>query len=84
MAWLPPAVFSMSSGTVMSVCATALRQLSKPFSSSSSEPTWPPWTIRPLAPTSAATSICCWRSLRLGMRMRLFSVATLRTYGAWT
>ena len=77
MALSPPAVFSMSSGTLMSVASTALRQLSKPFAGSSALLTWPPWTIRPLAPISAAASMCCWSSLRLGIRMRLFVVATL-------
>ena len=44
----PPAVFSISSGILMSVASTALRQLSKPFAGSSSLLTCPPWTIRPL------------------------------------
>ncbi len=77
MALSPPAVFSSSSGTLRSVASMALRQLSKPLSTSSSLSTWPPWTIRPLAPTEAAASMNCWSSLRLGMRIRLFVVATL-------
>ena len=77
MALSPPAVFSISSGIVRSVASIALRQLSNPTAGSSSLFTWPPWTIRPRAPISAAASMCCWRSLRDGMRMRLFVVATL-------
>ena len=74
----------MSSGILRSVASIALRQLSKPFSGSSSALTWPPWTMSPFAPISAAASMCCWSSLRLGMRIRLFVVATLTMYGAWT
>ena len=64
-AWSPPAVFSISTGSLMSVASNVLRQLSKPFAGSSSSLTWPPCTIRPLAPISAAASTCCWSSLRL-------------------
>ena len=39
-------------------CAKALRQLSKPTAGSSPLLTWPPCTIRPLAPTAAAASAC--------------------------
>ena len=63
--------------------AKVLRQLSKPVAESSAAPTWPPCTIRPLAPTSAAPAACVSSSLRLGMRIRLLSVATLIRYGAW-
>ena len=68
----------------MSVASIALRQLSNPLAGSSSLLTWPPWTIRPLAPISAAASMCCWSSLRLGIRMRLLVVATFTMYGACT
>jgi hypothetical protein len=61
-----------------------LRQLSKPTSSASPLPTWPPCTITPFAPISAAPVTICWSSLRDGMRIRLFVLATLMTYGAWT
>ena len=77
MALSPPAVFSMSRGILRSVASTALRQLSKPLAGSSALLTCPPWTISPLAPMEAAASMCCWSSLRLGIRMRLFVVATL-------
>ena len=71
----------------MSVASTALRQLSKPVRMTSGSfdlSTWPPWTISPRAPIAAAASMCCWRSLRDGMRMRLLVVATLTMYGACT
>ena len=77
MALSPPAVFSISSGICRSVASIALRQLSKPVAGSSVLPTWPPCTIRPLAPISAAALRCCWSSLRLGIRIRLLVVATL-------
>ena len=64
--------------------AKVLRQLSKPTARSSPALTWPPCTIRPLAPTAAAAVAWPSSSLRLGMRIRLLSVATLMTYGAWT
>jgi hypothetical protein len=83
MAPLPPAVFSMSSGSVMFSPSMHLRQLSKPTPRSASSPTWPPWTMIPLAPIAVARSICFCSSWRLGMRTRLFVVATLSTYGAW-
>jgi hypothetical protein len=78
------AVFSISSGILMSVASTALRQLSNPLAGSS--PSWmaPPWTISPFAPIDAAASMCCWSSLRPGMRWRLLVVATLMRYGACT
>src|SRR5699024_6143469 len=80
----PPAVFSISSGTEKSVRSIALNQFSKPTSGSSLALTWPPCTITPAAPISAAAVICCCSSLRLGIRIRLFVVATLITYGACT
>ena len=62
----PPAVFSMSSGTGRSRPSMHLRQLSKPVAASSSTPRWPPCTMTPLAPISAAAVRCCWSSLRPG------------------
>ena len=55
-----------------------LRQLSKPTSGSSACSTWPPCTITPLAPTSAAAlqhllDAACGD----GMRIRLLVEATL-------
>ena len=38
---------------------------------------------QPFAPICAAASACWANSLRLGMRMRLFRLATLSTYGEW-
>ena len=88
MALPPPAVFSTSSGTAnppASACRVkVLRQLSTPAAGSSFARTCPPCTTRPSAPTAAAASACWPSSLRLGMRIRLFVVATLSTYGAWT
>ena len=45
--------------------------------------TWPPCTIRPLAPIAAAAAACCARILRLGIRILLFVLATFTRYGAW-
>jgi hypothetical protein len=77
MAWLPPAVFSSSTGTSDSSWSSALRQRTKPSSSSPPSVTWPPWTITPAAPTAAAPLQVSARSLREGMRMRLFGEARL-------
>jgi hypothetical protein len=77
MALSPPAVFSMRTGTFRSVASMALRQLSNPMAGSSPGSRWPPWTMSPLAPISAAPSTCFCSSFRDGMRMRLFVVATL-------
>jgi hypothetical protein len=77
MALSPPAVFSMSMGSGRSTRSTALRQLLYPSAGSVSFSTWPPCTIRPLAPIAAAAASCWVSSLRLGMRIRLFVVATL-------
>ena len=84
MALSPPAVFSMSTGNRASMRSKTLRQLSKPTWASSFFSTCPPCTIRPLAPIFAAASSCWAGILRLGMRMRLFDVATLTMYGACT
>src|SRR5664279_4281333 len=83
-AWSPPAVFSMSTGTFWSSRSNVLRQLSKPVAGSSAASTWPPCTISAAAPTSAARSTFCCSSLRDGIRIRLFVVATLIVYGEWT
>ena len=84
----PPAVFSMSSGTPKPPSsawrAKVFRQLSTPTAGSSFASTWPPCATSPSAPTAAAALACAASSLRLGIRMRLFVVATLSTYGAWT
>ena len=80
---VPPAVFSMSSGRVMLRPSMHLRQLSKPTPRSASSPTWPPWTMIAFAPIAVARSICFCSSCRLGIRTRLFVVATFSTYGAW-
>src|SRR5690625_6239790 len=53
-AYFPPAVFSIKTGTARSSPSTHLRQLSNPVSGSSSAVTWPPWTTTPFAPISAA------------------------------
>jgi hypothetical protein len=62
----------------------ALRQRRNPSSSLSPPVTWPPWTITPAAPITAAPSQVWASSLRDGMRTRLFADARLMPYGAWT
>jgi hypothetical protein len=74
---LPPAVFSISSGSGRSICCTAFTQLATPCAGSTSPVTCPPWTIRPFAPTAAAAFKCWSSSFRLGIRIRLFVLATL-------
>jgi hypothetical protein len=78
-AWLPPAVFSISSGSGRSICCTAFTQLATPCAGSTSPVTWPPCTIRPFAPTAAAAFSCWSSSFRLGIRIRLLVLATLMT-----
>ena len=50
---LPPAVFSISSGSGHSICSHGLTQFATWTGSTSAE-TWPPCTIRPFAPIAAA------------------------------
>lgn len=83
MAWFPPAVFSISSGSGRSICCTAFTQLATPWAGSTLPVTCPPCTIRPFAPIEAAAFNCWSSSFRLGMRIRLLVLATLMTYGAW-
>jgi hypothetical protein len=77
MALSPPAVFSISIGTGRSIRSTALRQLAYPSAGSVPRVTWPPCTIRPLAPILAAAARWLLSSLRLGIRIRLLGLATL-------
>jgi uncharacterized membrane protein len=83
MAFPPPAVFSMSRGRPKPPSsawrAKVLRQLSTPTAGSSLARTWPPCTTIARAPIATAAFACAPRSLRLGIRMRLFVVATLST-----
>ena len=71
----PPAVFSIRIGSgkppSASARSKALRQFSTPTFGSSLAVTWPPCTMSPLAPISAAASACCCMILRLGMRILL-------------
>ena len=83
MAPSPPAVFSISIGSGRSMRSTALRQFSRPSAKSTPAVTYPPCTIRPLAPTDAAALSCWSSSFLLGILIRLLPVATLMTYGAW-
>ena len=76
---LPPAVFSMNIGSGRSMRSTALRQFSRPSAGSTPEVTCPPCTISALAPIDAAALSCWSSSLRDGILMRLFAVATLIT-----
>ncbi len=76
---LPPAVFSMNIGSGRSIRSTALRQLSSPAAGSTPWVTCPPCTISAFAPIDAAALSCWSSSLRLGILMRLFAVATLIT-----
>ncbi len=80
---LPPAVFSISSGSGRSICCDGLDPVLDALGRVASAVTCPPCTIRPFAPIEAAALSCWSSSLRLGMRMRLLAVATLITYGAW-
>jgi hypothetical protein len=80
---LPPAVFSISSGSGRSICWTALTQFATPWAGSTSAVTWPPCTISPFAPIEAAALSCWSSSFLLGMRMRLLADATLMMYCAW-
>jgi deoxyribonuclease-4 len=80
---LPPAVFSMSSGSGRSICSIALTQFATPVSGSTSAVTCPPCTMSPFAPIDAAAFSCWSSSFLLGMRIRLLVDATLITYGAW-
>ena len=77
MALSPPAVFSISMGSGRSTRSIALRQLAYPSLRPVPAVTCPPCTTRPLAPIAAAASRCWLSSLRLGIRIRLFAVATL-------
>ena len=76
---LPPAVFSMNMGSGRSMRSTALRQFSRPSAGSMPWLTCPPCTISAFAPIDAAALSCWSSSLRLGILIRLFVVATLIT-----